>query len=246
MFQIVVCDDEQEELNSVANMLYSIFEEKGIHCDLHVFHSATELLKTIISADIAILDISMSEINGIDLGRKLKIRFPKIKLIYLTNYVQYCIQAINETHPFSYLCKPLEKEVLQTHIMNLIGDISNLHPSYKRTFYNVQDKSGKRIGNLELDLNQVIYFESIKTERKIAIVLADRIYRFPYVIESLARELKDYEFVVNCRGQLVNMAHVVKVKGYTVHMDTGETLSLAQKRAPEFKSRLNDYLHKSI
>ena len=33
-----------------------------------------------------ILDISMEELNGIKLGRKLKEKFPDVKLVYITSY----------------------------------------------------------------------------------------------------------------------------------------------------------------
>jgi len=46
-------------------------------------------LNSIKKIDIGILDIAMDELNGIKLGRKLKEKFPDVKLIYITRYFYY-------------------------------------------------------------------------------------------------------------------------------------------------------------
>lgn len=245
MLEIIVCDNEQVELNHTVNILHSIFREIHICYHLNVFHSAVDVLEAVIPADIAVLDIPMHGFNGIDLGKALKNQFPDIKLIYLTNYIQYCIQAVNETHPFSYLHKPVEKEILKNQIINLVKEIDRTDEMYHRIFYKVQNEQGNEIEGLKLNLKQILYFESVKRERRIMIVMADRIYKFPYIMEELARELKGYGFIVNCRGQLVNLAHIVRVKNYRIYLDTGSVLSLSQKRVTEFKTELNDFYTKT-
>ena len=50
------------------------------------------------------------------LGRKLKEKFPDVKLVYITSYEEYCMQVINEVHAFSFLCKPLEYDLSLIHI----------------------------------------------------------------------------------------------------------------------------------
>ena len=44
--------------------------------------SANQMLENISRIDIGILDISDEELNGIKLGRKLKEKFPDVKLVY--------------------------------------------------------------------------------------------------------------------------------------------------------------------
>ena len=60
-------------------------------------------------------------------------------------------------------------------------------------------------------------------------MLENEVYEYSYVMEKLADELEDYEFAVNCRGNLVNLRHIVKIKGYDIHMDNGQILALSQK-----------------
>lgn len=57
------------------------------------------------AVDLAVLDIEMPGMNGIELGRELRKRRPEITLIYVTGYEQYALKAYN-LHAVAYLMKP--------------------------------------------------------------------------------------------------------------------------------------------
>lgn len=68
-------------------------------------------------------------------------------------------------------------------------------------------------------------------------MLENAVYECTYVIEQLADELADYGFAVNCRGNLVNLRHISKIKGYDIHMDNGQILALSQKGLLSLKKK---------
>ena len=103
MLEIVVCDDDMADLECAVTMLHKIFTSQQIAYHIEQFKSANQMLENISRIDIGILDISMEELNGIKLGRKLKEKFPDVKLVYITSYEEYCMQVINEVHAFSFL-----------------------------------------------------------------------------------------------------------------------------------------------
>ena len=123
MLEIAVCDDDIADLECAVNMLHKIFTSQKIAYHIEQFASANQMLENISSIDIGILDISMEELNGIKLGRKLKEKFPDVKLVYITSYEEYCMQVINEVHAFSFLCKPLEYDKLELQILELLNQL---------------------------------------------------------------------------------------------------------------------------
>lgn len=246
MIEIVICDDDSKDLEDVVKLLQEIFIHCETNCNLRSFISAEEMLEKVEQMDIAILDIAMDELNGIDLGRKLKSCFPESHIIYTTNYEQYCMQAINEVHAFSFLCKPLKKEGVEKQIMELIKEIEQPDDKIEKIFYKVSNAKGKEFAVLKLELKNILYFEYIKSKRRIAIVLKDEVYEFTYVMKILVKELEGYGFAVSCRGNLVNLSHVMKIKGYDVYMDNGSILALSQKRVAEFKEKMNDFIYENI
>ena len=123
MLEIAVCDDDIADLECAVNMLHKIFTSQKIAYHIEKFMSANQMLENISRIDIGILDISMEELNGIKLGRKLKEKFPDVKLVYITSYEEYCMQVINEVHAFSFLCKPLEYDKLETQMLELLNQL---------------------------------------------------------------------------------------------------------------------------
>ena len=123
MLEIAVCDDDIADLECAVNMLHKIFTSQKIAYHIEQFVSANQMLENISYIDIGILDISMEELNGIKLGRKLKEKFPDVKLVYITSYEEYCMQVINEVHAFSFLCKPLEYDKLELQILELLNQL---------------------------------------------------------------------------------------------------------------------------
>ena len=123
MLEIAVCDDDIADLERAVNMLHKIFTSQKIAYHIEQFASANQMLENISRIDIGILDISMEELNGIKLGRKLKEKFPDVKLVYITSYEEYCMQVINEVHAFSFLCKPLEYDKLEMQMLELLDQL---------------------------------------------------------------------------------------------------------------------------
>ena len=55
---------------------------------------------------MALLDIDMPSMNGIELAAKIKMLRPEVSVIFLTGYSQYALDAFN-VHASGYLLKPM-------------------------------------------------------------------------------------------------------------------------------------------
>lgn len=243
MIEIAVCDDDANDLDYAVNILHEIFTAQNIGYHIKTFLSANEMLNDIRKIDIGILDIAMNELNGIKLGRKLKEKFPNVKLIYITSYEEYCMQAINDVHAFSFLCKPLDSCKMQKQIIEVLNGIPN--NIIEKEFYKVTDSKQREYASIKLKLEDILYFEYIKRQRKAEIVLTDETYECECVFEKLVEELQQYDCVVNCRGNLVNLSHIEKIKGFSIFLDNGKELQIAQKRIVDFRTKMNEFLQRN-
>lgn len=207
MIEVAVCDDDANDLNHAVEVLHDILTKQNIRYHLKPFQSANEMLESIRKIDIGVLDIAMKSFNGIELGKKMKEKFPDVKLIYITGYEEYCMQAVNDAHAFSFLCKPLDNHKMQKQIVEALRGISNT--VNEKEFYKVTDSHNKEHATLKLKLDDILYIEYIKRQRRAAIVLEGERYECDCVFEKLAEELDQYDFAVNSRGSLVNLGHKV-------------------------------------
>ena len=69
--KIAICDDEQIFINILKVPLKTFFNSKDLSISIDEFTNGYSMLDDYIGYDIIFLDVSMPEINGIDLGKKM-------------------------------------------------------------------------------------------------------------------------------------------------------------------------------
>jgi len=84
--------------------------------------------------DVALLDIAMPEMNGIELAKELKKINPFVNIIFCTGYSEYMQDAI-DLHASGYLLKPAETELVKKALDNLLHPVEQAKPHFfARTF----------------------------------------------------------------------------------------------------------------
>ena len=110
MYRIAVCDDNRELLEAAAERLRIYFE--GEEIVLSLFETGEALLNSVREKDclyqLAILDIELGEMNGIEVGDELNRLLPDCQIIYLTGYLDYAPEVYSTRHTY-YVYKPLWK-----------------------------------------------------------------------------------------------------------------------------------------
>ena len=111
--RLICVDDERllmEDTLEICLQMPEISYAKG-------FVSAIEALKWVKSnpTDIALLDIDMPRINGLQLAARIKETSPETAIIFITGYSQYAVGAF-AIRASGYLLKPVSKELLYDEI----------------------------------------------------------------------------------------------------------------------------------
>ena len=110
----VICvDDERllmEDTLSLLGALPQVTQAKG-------FTGAAEALAWLGEnrADLALLDIDMPEMSGMELAAIIKTRWPETAVVFLTGYSKYAVDAF-ELRASGYLLKPVSKERLEREL----------------------------------------------------------------------------------------------------------------------------------
>lgn len=133
MFQILIADDERLERLALEKALEEYFPKKCQIFQAEHGTRALELLEEMAETppNIAILDIKMPGIDGIEVARQLRRRYPLCKIIMLTgytyfNYAKECISI----GVMEFMVKPFRGEELAENIqqaMDLIQEEGENH-----------------------------------------------------------------------------------------------------------------------
>lgn len=129
---IILVDDEQYALNSLQRNL----KELEINANIAIFDRSIYALEFAKKnkADVAFLDISMPEMNGVELAKELKKTNSQINIIFCTGFSEYMPQAI-DLHASGYLLKPASKDDIKRALDNLLNPIEQKMPHfYAKTF----------------------------------------------------------------------------------------------------------------
>lgn len=116
MINIAICDDCRQDVDRLKLILKEIMDKHSIHYNIWEYESGESLLKTPLTFHIIFLDIAMNGKNGIDIGRQIFQRNCSIKIILQSNFSEYMLDAINKSHAFAFLEKPLQLSSVEKQI----------------------------------------------------------------------------------------------------------------------------------
>lgn len=109
VFKVLIADDETEYLETLVKRM------KKRHLDITGVESGEEALKWLEQnlADVVVLDVRMPGMDGIQVLREIKTKYPLVEVIILTGHanVEVAIEGM-ELGAFDYLMKPMDIDEL--------------------------------------------------------------------------------------------------------------------------------------
>lgn len=97
----IICIDDEK---LVLDLTVSLCRELPVNPEVKGFQRAADVLSWLRdnTADIALTDINMPDMNGLVLAAKLKKQCPDMKIIFLTGYSEYAVDAF-KLHASGYI-----------------------------------------------------------------------------------------------------------------------------------------------
>ncbi len=108
MLQVAVCDDDVWCLDRTVQILRVALGETNC-CNIQTFQSADAVLIALeeesYQPNIAVLDICMADVDGIALAKQINRSVPACRIIFLSSYTGYLMDAYEAEHVY-YVLKP--------------------------------------------------------------------------------------------------------------------------------------------
>lgn len=231
MYQICIVDDEDNSLNQLKEILLKFFKEKSLSIDIFCFDNPINFLDNFVSNkyDLIFLDISMPQINGIDVGKKIREKDISTTIVFTTSLIQYALSGY-EVNAFDYLLKPINYSSLALTLQRWLklqnNNDNSITIKYKNSF-------------IKLDIISILYIEVI--DHKLIIHTKNEDYALRDSLDNYIEKLKNYNFSLCNRCYLVNLRYVTKIDDGIAYLGKiGLVISRAKKKA--FIEQLNNYL----
>ena len=236
MLKYIIVEDEfpaREELK----YFIGLFEEFSMEGE---FENPIDALKFLedTKVDVAFLDINMSGIDGINLGKIIHKLNPNMKIVFITAYREYGAEAF-ELKAFDYLLKPYSEERIKTTLSNLIKE-SNKQPTPKEDM----SKVNKLVVNEDdkfifLGFDNIYYIEA--SDKECLIHTKDKTYTSKLKLSKLEELLPNKKFFKIHRSYLVNLDKISELEAwfsgsYVIKLEgISDTLPLSRNNLKAFK-----------
>jgi len=120
MSTILVVDDEPTVLNLCQRMLqvggYEVLQAPSGEAAIRLVRDPQN------SIDLALIDVMMPIMNGIELAARLKAAQPALPIVLMTGFTIREIERIVADHPYRIIWKPFKTDSLLRMIENALGE----------------------------------------------------------------------------------------------------------------------------
>lgn len=219
---VAICDNQKSCIDDICKHLDFFVHDKNIEIQKSTFTSAKELLSVDISFDIAILDVEMDGLNGLQLGQQLRQINPHIVLIYITAHKQYLDDALN-LNAVRFFGKPIDSQRFYRGLEDAIKriDESSIY------FYLKDGKTTERI-----DARDIIYVEI--DNRKTKIITLNKVYYSSNRISFWGKKLKSTIFLSPHKSYIINLNFVTAYQRNLVVLADKYNIPIAKDKQTYF------------
>ena len=232
MIRIMILDDDEMYLKKEKDITEQYFAEKNVDCTVTTYQNVEWFLLGLNEEkfDMYILDIRMPGENGIEAAREIRRLYPEPVIIFITNFVDYAIEAY-EVNTYRYIPKEcLKEKLLQAYDALLPGIMEK-----EERYYIIN----KRNEVEKLAYSDIFY---MKKEGKYVIFVHRRgEVKIRASLSTVEKELNSKEFIISDRGYLANIQHVMKMKGRDLYMRDGNIITVGRERFKGVREAILNY-----
>ena len=229
--KIAICDDEQIFINILKVPLMTFFRNKDITINTYEFTDGYSLLDQYSGYDIIFLDVSMPEINGIELAKKIREIDKNVIIIYVTSEKNRVFESF-EVKAFGYIVKPVNIIELTNTLNRATAEISD---DNDLVTIEVSKKS-----HVKLNKKHIIYAET--ADRMINIYTIDKTYSSNIKLKELEDTISSEHFYTPHRSFLINLKHVKEYDRSSITMSNSDNVLMSRLKSSEFKKKFLEYL----
>lgn len=209
---MIKCLIVEDEFPAREELKYFIKNNKFLEVDKE-FENPIDALKYIENhkVDVIFLDINMPDLDGMSLGKIIYRLDPSIKLVFITAYKDYAVDAF-DINAFDYLLKPYSEDRIIRVLNNLVKDNFNNRSSLpqKESFSNLKLTVYDMDKMVVISISDILYVEVIDKETRI--FTKNSMYLSKLKISQLEVILDEHNFFRTHRSYIVNVDKIVEVE----------------------------------
>ncbi|MCR5041921.1 MAG: LytTR family DNA-binding domain-containing protein [Clostridia bacterium] len=215
---IAICDDEPVITEELERYLKDCLQPEGFGADIKVFFDAESLLAARDRIDLALLDCCLPGIDGIELARRLRARFPGCEVVFISSYSDYVFDSYDVEH-LRFIMKPFDREKIAKVLDSWLSRLNERRPVLVAT-------------DLSVPMDEIIRADA--NRNGVSVTTEKTVYTSRKTVAQLETELSPRLFARVRRGCLINLDHVVRHTDSEITLDNGDVISVSRRNRAAF------------
>ena len=235
--QIAICDDIQKELEVIRMALDTYAKAHSEYCfDIDEYSTAIDVMRAVEKGkmyDVALLDICMPGVSGMDVAGEMLAKSPDMSVIFLTTSDEYAIEAfaLNATH---YLLKPFSQEQFN----------AALDRAVKKTEEQDLLSIACADGVYRVRIGEIVFIESQSHYLLFNLSSGEKL-RQRMKLSQMFEEIQKYpEFIRVGVSYVVNLDFVRSISGNNIEMQGGVKIPVPRRSIEEVQSVYMEFCRK--
>lgn len=225
MMHIMICEDEPSQLKLLEGMVKEWAKRAKAEVQVDLCQSAEAfffLWEEKKNTDIAVLDIEMPGMDGMELARRLRRMGEDLEILFVTGLADYALEGY-EVDAISYLLKPVEMQRFSACLEKAWERRRKREPEL------VVEGAGEVV---KVRLSDICYLESAAHNTMLYCRNRGQAVLSKTGILQMERQLaeKSSVFFKIHRSYLINLAYVERIAKKEVVMEDGQRLPIARGR----------------
>ena len=228
---VAICDDDRIELTVISGAVRSAFENNGVEAQIKLY-SDTETLRAemnTVPVQLIMVDIDMPGMDGIELGRQLRVMGRKTDIIYIADCEDRIFESL-EVQPFGFIRK--------TNFLKDLSDVVNRYIGTRQAVQPFQsmDLPTRSNGRIHISIEDILYFEGDGMYQQMFLQdgtqeeIASR-------MDHLEKTLQDHGFMRIHKGYLVNYRFITRLDKTEATLTDGKRIPISRRKAKEIRQR---------
>ena len=233
--KLLLCDDSDLQLKETTNFVHSCLDTYTSFTSVIDPYKPEELKKLLendmLDYDIAILDIEMGDLNGIDLASEINKHCPQCAVIFLTSHTDYISDSYEVRHIYY-----VTKDSIQRYLPKALDKAIQLAVERKTRYLDITSNRKR----YTLPCDSITYIERIG--REIIIYTNEQLsYKVYESIQAVSERLP--ACFSQCHSSfMVNLEYVKNAASQEIELTGGIRLPVGRRYAKAFKAAYLKYI----
>ena len=239
MLSVAICDDEQLQREYAEKLVLK--ELRVYNAETELFSSGEDMLRAMSlgdwTPDIAVLDIELPGLGGIELAQQINRLAPRCQIIFLTGYLQFAPEVYSVEHIY-FVVKSQAKERLGAALAKAVKRLGAYGLAAPELVLKIRGKL------FVVPVSKILYIEL--SGRKTSVVTDDGVYFVTQHPRSLLSGENCGCFFSCHQSFWVNLQRVAAVEREEFTMDNGEAVPISRANRQAAREAFFAMLHSQL